>query len=154
MCVTSSPSHPSCVRLHVCMHQYRALHFKKLVQRLIIILKWMKSRQSKAAGPEIQLHKRTLLHKRSATLDITQRPARTTLSLLKKASSVDFTSKHVKQIEPHRDARISSRNMFACNKLVRVREELYDPHKHKSCEDPLTLTAQNGSKSLMFNKHW
>lgn len=110
----------------------------------------MKSRQSKAAGPEIPLQKRTPLHKRSATLDITQRPARTTLSLLKKASSVDFTSKHVKQIELH----ISSRNMFACNKLVRVREELYDPHKHKSCEDPLTLTAQNGSKSLMFNKHW
>lgn len=107
------------------MRQYRALHFKKLVKRLIIILKWMKSRHPKAAGPETPPHKRTPLLKRSATLDVTQRPVRTLPSLLKKASSVD-TSKHVKaplkQTEPHRDACISNRNTFTRNKLVRARD--------------------------------
>ena len=98
--------------LHVCMScppppfllrhhpQYRVFHFKKLVKKLIIVMKWMKSQQA-SKPPALEMpggHKRLAgARKRSATVEssYTHRPPRTTRAGIKKASSVDYVMHHM-----------------------------------------------------------
>ena len=77
-------------------HQYRVFHVKKLVKKLIIVLKWMKSRQFKPSGPEMPGGPKRMhpLRKRSATLDTTHRLPKVPLVAIKKAASVDHAKHH------------------------------------------------------------
>ncbi|XP_024000136.2 ryanodine receptor 2, partial [Salvelinus sp. IW2-2015] len=79
--------------------KYRVFHFKKLVKKLILVMKWMKSQQA-SKPPALEMpgvHKRLAgARKRSATMEssYTHRAPRTTLAGIKKASSVDHVMHH------------------------------------------------------------
>lgn len=118
MSLSLSPSAPPAACPHVLarIHQYWVFHFKKLVKRLIIVMKWMKRRQPKPAVPEIPFHKRLPFLKRSSTLDFSiQRHPRVPLSAMKKSSSLDNTSRHAKPAASCFTARYG---MFRCSTLV------------------------------------
>lgn len=116
LCLSPSAPPAACLYVPAWLHQYRVFHFKKLVKRLIIILKWMKHRQPKPAAPEIPFHKRLPFLKRSSTLDFsTQRHPRVPLSVMKKSSSLDNPSRHLKPAASCLTARYS---MFRCSTLV------------------------------------
>lgn len=118
MSLSLSPSAPPAACLHVptWLHQYWVFHFKKLVQRLIIVLKWMKRRQPKPAAPEIPFPKHLPFLKRSSTLDFSiQRHPRVPLGAMRKSSSLDNASRHAKPTASCPTARY---RMFRCSTLV------------------------------------
>ncbi|XP_037400044.1 ryanodine receptor 2 isoform X22 [Pygocentrus nattereri] len=132
--------------------KYRVFHFKKLVKRLIIVLKWMKSRQTKLAATEMPPHKRMPLRKRSTTLDSTHRTPRALLSAMKKSASVDHASRHGKtppRPPEHppasrlRESHLTPHSVFGCGALledpaIRWQMALYKdmPNRSEDTSDP------------------
>lgn len=118
MSLSLSLSAPPTACLHVLawLHQYWVFHFKKLVKRLIIVMKWMKRRQPKPAAPEIPFPKRLPFFKRSSTMDFSiQRNPRVSLCAMKKSSSLDNSSRHTK---PAASCHTAHYSMFRCSTLV------------------------------------
>ncbi|KAJ8365606.1 hypothetical protein SKAU_G00144370 [Synaphobranchus kaupii] len=134
-------------------HQYQAFHFKKLAKKLVVAMKWMKSRQSRALGSEPPGYRRPLLHKRSATLDSAHRVPRTPLSALKKSSSVDLAWRQGKapvrpadasSVAKIREGQRSLRRVFRCSAAsledpaIRWQMALYKdlPNRSEDTSDP------------------
>ncbi|XP_053366812.1 ryanodine receptor 2 [Clarias gariepinus] len=121
--------------------KYWMFHFKKLVKRLIIVLKWMNRRQPKPAAPEIPFHKRLAFLKRSSTNDFSiQRHPRVPLSAMKKSSSLDHASRHTKPAASCLPARY---RLFRCSPLledpaIRWQMALYKdmPNRSEDTSDP------------------
>ncbi|XP_058262180.1 ryanodine receptor 2 isoform X2 [Hemibagrus wyckioides] len=121
--------------------KYWVFHFKKLVKRLIIVMKWMKRRQPRPAAPEIPFPKRLPFLKRSSTMDFSiQRNPRVSLSAMKKSSSLDNSSRHTKPAASCHTARYS---MFRCSTLledpaIRWQMALYKdmPNRSEDTSDP------------------